>query len=188
MKEIRNIAIIAHVDHGKTTLTDALLKQAGVGKEGVSMDSNTLERERSITIYAKPAAIFYKDTKINIVDTPGHADFGSEVERVLRSIDSVLLVVDAQEGPMPQTRFVLKKSLELGLKPIVVLNKIDKPAANPARSEEQVLELFLELGASDEQSDFPVIYSIGREGIAIKNLTDEKKDLTPLLDLILEKV
>jgi GTP-binding protein len=152
------------------------------------MDTNPLEHERGITIYAKNAAVEYKGTKINIVDTPGHADFGSEVERVLRSIDSVLLVVDAQEGPMPQTRFVLKKSLELGLKPIVVLNKIDKPAANPARSEEQVLELFLELGASDEQSDFPVIYSIGREGIAVKNLDDERKDLTPLLDLILEKV
>ncbi len=186
--EIRNIAIIAHVDHGKTALTDAILKQTGASPEGTSMDSNAIELERGITIYAKNAAVEYKGTKINIVDTPGHADFGSEVERVLRSIDSVLLVVDAQEGPMPQTRFVLKKSLELGLKPIVVLNKIDKPAANPARSEEQVLELFLELGASDEQSDFPVIYSIGREGIAIKNLDDERKDLTPLLDLILEKV
>ena len=186
--EIRNIAIIAHVDHGKTALTDAILKQTGAAVEGTTMDTNALEKERGITIYAKNAAVEYKGTKINIVDTPGHADFGSEVERVLRSIDSVLLVVDAQEGPMPQTRFVLKKSLELGLKPIVVLNKIDKPAANPERSEEQVLELFLELGASDEQSNFPVIYSIGREGIAIKNLTDEKKDLTPLLDLILEKV
>jgi GTP-binding protein len=186
--EIRNIAIIAHVDHGKTALTDAILKQTGAAVEGTTMDTNALEKERGITIYAKNAAVEYKGTKINIVDTPGHADFGSEVERVLRSIDSVLLVVDAQEGPMPQTRFVLKKSLELGLKPIVVLNKIDKPAADPARSEEQVLELFLELGASDEQSSFPVIYSIGREGIAIKNLTDEKKDLTPLLDLILEKV
>ena len=148
--EIRNIAIIAHVDHGKTTLTDALLRQTGVAEEGVSMDSNALERERGITIYSKNAAIFYKDTKINIVDTPGHADFGSEVERVLRSIDCVLLVVDAQEGPMPQTRFVLKKSLELGIKPIVVINKIDKPAADPARCEDQVLELFLELGATDE--------------------------------------
>jgi GTP-binding protein len=186
--EIRNIAIIAHVDHGKTALTDAILKQTGAAVEGTTMDTNALERERGITIYAKNAAVEYKGTKINIVDTPGHADFGSEVERVLRSIDSVLLVVDAQEGPMPQTRFVLKKSLELGLKPIVVLNKIDKPAADPARSEEQVLELFLELGASDEQSNFSVIYSIGREGIAIKNLTDERKDLTPLLDLILEKV
>ena len=186
--EIRNIAIIAHVDHGKTALTDAILKQTGAATEGTSMDSNALELERGITIYAKNAAVEYKGTKINIVDTPGHADFGSEVERVLRSIDSVLLIVDAQEGPMPQTRFVLKKSLELGLKPIVVLNKIDKPAANPARSHDQVLELFLELGATDEQSDFPVIYSIGREGIAIKNLTDEKKDLAPLLDMILEKV
>jgi len=193
--EIRNIAIIAHVDHGKTALTDAILKQTGAAVEGTTMDTNALEKERGITIYAKNAAVIYpstgsgrEGTKINIVDTPGHADFGSEVERVLRSIDSVLLVVDAQEGPMPQTRFVLKKSLELGLKPIVVLNKIDKPAADPARSEEQVLELFLELGATDEQSDFPVIYSIGRDGIALKNLNDERKDLTPLLDMILEKV
>lgn len=186
--EIRTIAIIAHVDHGKTALTDAILKQTGASPEGTTMDTNALERERGITIYAKNAAVEYKGTKINIVDTPGHSDFGSEVERVLRSIDSVLLVVDAQEGPMPQTRFVLKKSLELGLKPIVVVNKIDKPAADPARTEEQVLELFLELGATDEQSDFPVVYSIGREGIAIKNLADERKDLTPLLDTILEKV
>lgn len=186
--EIRNIAIIAHVDHGKTTLTDALLKQTGVGEEGVSMDSNKIELERGITIYAKNASVPYKGTKINIVDTPGHADFGSEVERVLRSIDSVLLVVDAQEGPMPQTRFVLKKSLELGLKPIVVLNKIDKPAADPAWAEEQVLELFLELGANDAQADFPVVYAIGKLGIAKKNLTDESTDLTPLLDTILSHV
>ncbi len=186
--EIRNIAIIAHVDHGKTTLTDALLRQTGVEEEGVSMDSNDLERERGITIYSKPAALFYKGTKINIVDTPGHADFGSEVERVLRSIDSVLLIVDAQEGPMPQTRFVLKKSLELGLQPIVVINKIDKPAADPHRCEEQVLELFLELGANDEQANFTVVYAIGRQGIAKKHLTDESTDLTPLLDTILEHV
>lgn len=186
--EIRNIAIIAHVDHGKTTLTDALLKQSGVAMEGVSMDSNALEQERHITIYAKNASIEYKGTKINIVDTPGHADFGSEVERVLRSIDSVLLVVDAQEGPMPQTRFVLKKSLELGIKPIVVINKIDKPAADPAGCEEQVLELFFELGANDAQADFPVIYAIGRDGVAMRGLDDERKDLSPLLDLILEKV
>lgn len=186
--DIRNIAIIAHVDHGKTTLTDALLRQCGAVAEGVSMDSNTLERERGITIYAKNASVTYKGTKINIVDTPGHADFGSEVERVLRSIDSVLLVVDAQEGPMPQTRFVLKKSLELGLKPMVIINKIDKPAADPARAEEQVLELFLELGANDEQSNFPVIYAIGRQGIAKKKLDDESTDLTPLLDAILELV
>src|SRR6266481_1353437 len=181
--EIRNIAIIAHVDHGKTTLIDALMKQnGGLQEEGLSMDSNDLEKERGITIYSKNTSINYKGTKINIVDTPGHADFGSEVERVLRSIDSVLLVVDAQEGPMPQTRFVLKKSLELGLKPIVVLNKIDKPAADPARAEEQVLELFLELGASDAQSDFPVVYTIGKQGIAKLKLDDDSKDLMPLLD------
>jgi len=186
--EIRNIAIIAHVDHGKTTLTDAILQQTGVGEAGVSMDSNKLELERGITIYAKNASVPYKGTKINIVDTPGHADFGSEVERVLRSIDSVLLVVDAQEGPMPQTRFVLKKSLELGIKPIVVINKIDKPAADPHRAEEQVLELFLELGASNEQAEFPVVYAIGKQGIAKKKLDDESSDLSPLLDTILEKV
>ena len=186
--DIRNIAIIAHVDHGKTTLTDAILKETGAAAAGVSMDSNALEHERGITIYSKNASVEYKGTKINIVDTPGHSDFGSEVERVLRAIDSVLLIVDAQEGPMPQTRFVLKKSLELGLKPIVVLNKIDKPAADPDRAEEQVLELFLELGASDEQSDFTVVYAIGREGVAMKKLDDERVNLEPLLDTILEKV
>src|SRR3990167_2303733 len=186
--EIRNIAIIAHVDHGKTALTDAILRQTGAAKDGTTMDTNALEQERGITIYAKNAAVEYKGTKINIVDTPGHADFGSEVERVLRSIDSVLLLVDAQEGPMPQTRFVLKKSLELGLRPMVIINKIDKPAADPARCEEQVLELFLELGANDLQSNFPVIYAIGRQGIAKKSLTDDSKDLTPLLDAILEHV
>ena len=192
--EIRNIAIIAHVDHGKTTLTDALMRQTGSVAEGVSMDSNSLEQERGITIYSKNTSIEYKGTKINIVDTPGHADFGSEVERVLRSIDSVLLVVDAQEGPMPQTRFVLKKSLELGIKPILVLNKIDKPAADAARAEEQVLELFLELGANDEQSDFTTVYAIGREGIAARTLNDmpnnggSAQDLTALLDVVLEQV
>jgi len=193
--EIRNIAIIAHVDHGKTTLTDALLRQTGaVADTAASMDSNTLEKERGITIYSKNASVEYKGTKINIVDTPGHADFGSEVERVLRSIDSVLLIVDAQEGPMPQTRFVLKKSLELGLKPIVVLNKIDKPAADPARAEEQVLELFFELGANEEQSNFPVVYAIGRDGVAAKTLADmpsnggAARDLTQLLDVVLEHV
>jgi len=187
--EIRNIAIIAHVDHGKTTLTDMMMRQTGMVKdENISMDSNALERERGITIYSKNASLFYKGTKINIVDTPGHADFGSEVERVLRSIDSVLLVVDAQEGPMPQTKFVLKKSLELGLKPIVVINKIDKPAARPVEAEEEVLELFMDLGATDEQMDFTTVYAIGRLGIAKKNLEDESNDLTPLLDVILEKV
>ncbi|MCR4334701.1 MAG: translational GTPase TypA [Patescibacteria group bacterium] len=185
--EIRNIAIIAHVDHGKTTLTDGIMRQTGSVMEG-SMDSNALELERGITIYAKNTSINYKGTKINIVDTPGHADFGSEVERVLRSIDDVLLIVDAQEGPMPQTRFVLKKSLELGLKPIVVINKIDKPAARPEQAHEEVLELFMELGANNEQLDFTTVYAIGRDGIAKMKLTDESKDLTPLLDTILEKV
>ena len=187
--EIRNIAIIAHVDHGKTTLTDALMRQNGqVEVEGFSMDSNALEKERGITIYSKNTSIQYKGTKINIVDTPGHADFGSEVERVLRAIDSVLLLVDAVEGPMPQTRFVLKKSLELGLKPIVVINKIDKPAADPLRVHEEIFELFLELGATDEQADFKTVYAIGREGIAKKKINDESKDLSPILDVILENV
>jgi GTP-binding protein len=186
--EIRNIAIIAHVDHGKTTLTDQMMKQCGMVEEGVTMDSNALELERGITIYSKNTSVNYKGTKINIVDTPGHADFGSEVERVLRAIDSVLLLVDAQEGPMPQTRFVLKKSLELGLKPIVIINKIDKPAANAHRVHDEVLELFLELGATEEQIDFKIMYAIGRQGIAKVNLEDDSKDLTPLFDLILSDV
>lgn len=185
---IRNIAIIAHVDHGKTTLTDGLLKQTGFAQEGFSMDTNALEQERGITIYAKNASLYYKDTKINIVDTPGHADFGSEVERVLRSIDDVVLVVDAQEGPMPQTRFVLKKSLELGLKPIVVLNKIDKPAARPEAVAEEVFELFLDLGATDEQLAFPILYAIARDGVAKRSLEEEGTDLSPILDTILERV
>ena len=171
--QIRNIAIIAHVDHGKTTLTDALMKQNGaLQDEGVSMDSNALEKERGITIYAKNTSIYYKNTKINIVDTPGHADFGSEVERVLRAVDCVLLLVDAVEGPMPQTRFVLKKSLELGLKPIVVINKIDRPSADVAKIETthaEILNLFFELGANEEQANFETIYAIGREGVAFKN-------------------
>jgi len=186
--DIRNIAIIAHVDHGKTTLTDALMRQTGMAEEGVSMDSNALEQERGITIYSKNTSVYYKDTKINIVDTPGHADFGSEVERVLRSIDSVLLVVDAQEGPMPQTKFVLKKSLDLGIKPIVVINKIDKPAAQPDEVKEMVYELFLDLGANDEQLDFTTIYAIARNGIAKRHIEDESTDLTPLLDTVLEQV
>jgi GTP-binding protein len=186
--EIRNIAIIAHVDHGKTKLTDAILQQTGFAESGVSMDSNTLEKERGITIYSKNAAVLYKDTKINIVDTPGHVDFGSEVERILRSIDSVLLVVDAQEGPMPQTRFVLKKSLELGLRPILIINKIDKPAANPDRTHNEVFELFAELGATEKQLDFPVVYTNAKEGVAKLNLADEAKDITPVLDAILEYV
>ncbi len=186
--EIRNIAIIAHVDHGKTTLTDALMRQTGDVPEGISMDSNALEQERGITIYAKNTSVFYKGTKINIVDTPGHADFGSEGERGLRSIDTVLLLVDAQEGPMPQTRFVLKKSLELGLKPIVVLNKIDKPAARPKEAHDEVFELFFELGATDEQLNFTTVYAIGRQGIAKRTLEEDSKDLTPLLDIVLEQV
>ncbi|MFA6660977.1 MAG: translational GTPase TypA [Bacilli bacterium] len=186
--EIRNIAIIAHVDHGKTTLTDALMRQCGMSEEGVTMDSNALEQERGITIYSKNTSVYYKDTKINIVDTPGHADFGSEVERVLRSIDSVILLVDAQEGAMPQTKSVLKKSLALGLKPIVVINKIDKPAARVEEVKEMIYELFLDLGANDEQLDFTVLYAIAREGMAKRNIEDESNDLTPLLDTILEEV
>lgn len=186
--EIRNIAIIAHVDHGKTTLTDALMRQTNMSDESVSMDSNALEQERGITIYSKNTSLIYKGTKINIVDTPGHADFSSEVERILRSIDSVLLLVDAQEGPMPQTKFVLKKSLELNLKPIVVINKIDKPAARTREIHDMILELFMSLGASNDQLDFEIIYAISREGIAKRKLEDNSKDLSPLLDLILEKV
>ena len=197
--EIRNIAIIAHVDHGKTTLTDALLKQNGAAEGDFSMDSNSIEKERGITIYAKNTSLKYKGTKVNIVDTPGHADFGSEVERVLRSIDSVLLVVDAQEGPMPQTRFVLKKSLELGIKPILVLNKIDKPAADVVRAHDEVFELFLELGANDEQLNFTTVYAIGRQGIAFNTVEEAhafmkgenvptEKTLNPLLDVILAQV
>ncbi len=186
--EIRNIAIIAHIDHGKTSLTDALMQQTGVAKKGSSMDSNTLEQERGITIYSKNTSVFYKNTKINIVDTPGHADFSSEVERVLRSIDSVLLVVDAQEGPMPQTKFVLKKSLELGLKPIVVMNKIDKTASRPEWTKDEIFTLFMELGASDEQLDFTTVYAIAKNGIAKIDINDNSNDLSPLLDIIIKEV
>lgn len=187
--EIRNIAIIAHVDHGKTTLTDALMMQTGANVNSeISMDSNDLEKERGITIYSKNTSVTYKDSKINIVDTPGHADFSSEVERILRSIDCVLLLVDAQEGPMPQTKFVLKKSLELGLKPIVVVNKIDKPAAQPEAVAEMVYELFLDLGASDEQLNFPVVYAAAKNGFAKTKLEDESDNFNPLLDLILSHV
>ena len=186
--KIRNIAIIAHVDHGKTTITDELMKQIATVSEDVSMDNNDLEKERGITIYAKNASLIYKDTKINIVDTPGHADFSSEVERVLRAIDSVILVVDAKEGPMPQTRFVLKKSLELGLKPIVVINKIDKPGARIEEVEEMVFELFLDLGANDEQLEFKTVYASAKQGIAKLNPEDESKDIFPLLDMILKEV
>lgn len=191
---IRNIAIIAHVDHGKTTLTDKMLEQCGMREEGVSMDSNALEQERGITIYAKNTSVFYPpnqatgQTKINIVDTPGHADFGSEVERVLRSVDSVLLVVDAQEGPMPQTRFVLKKSLELGLKPILVLNKIDKPGADVEKSHDAVFELFMDLGATEEQLNFTTVYAIGVQGMAKRTMGEQSDNLNPLFETILEHV
>lgn len=186
--DIRNIAIIAHVDHGKTTLTDALMRQTGMIDDDTTMDSNALEQERGITIYSKNTSITYNNTKINIVDTPGHADFGSEVERVLRSIDSVLLVVDAQEGPMPQTKFVLRKALQLGLKPIVILNKIDKPAARPEWVHDKVLELFMDLGANNAQLDFVTLFAIAKKGTAVANLNDEHKDLTPILDAIIAHV
>ncbi|MBU1151332.1 translational GTPase TypA [Patescibacteria group bacterium] len=191
--DIFNIAIVAHVDHGKTTLVDALLKSSdsfdmhkGINER--AMDSNDQEKERGITIYAKNAAVTHKGKKINIVDTPGHADFGSEVERVLRTVDAVILVVDAYEGPMPQTKFVLKKSLELGHKVLVVINKIDKPMARPDEVVDLTFDLFSNLGATDEQLDFPYIYAIAKQGIAIKNLNDEKKDITPLIDFIFENV
>lgn len=189
----RNIAIIAHVDHGKTTLVDAMLKQSGTfsDREEIEervMDNNDLEKERGITIYAKNTAIQIGDDKINIVDTPGHADFGSEVERVLRMVDSVLLLVDAYEGPMPQTKFVLRKSLELGLKPILVINKIDKPSARPDEVLNMVFDLFSELGATDEQLDFKYIYTNARDGIAKAHIDDESTDLQPLFKLILETV
>lgn len=191
--EIRNIAIIAHVDHGKTTLLDAVLKAGGIFSdheevETCVMDSNDQEKERGITIYAKNAAIEYKGTKINVVDTPGHADFGSEVERVLQTVEATVLVVDAYEGPMPQTKFVLKKSLEKGKKVLVVINKIDKPAARPEWVVDQVFDLFVKLGATDEQLDFPYMYAVARDGVAVKNLDDEQKDIIPLLDFFLENV
>jgi GTP-binding protein len=191
--EIRNIAIIAHVDHGKTTLVDALLKAGGAfdAHEQVEervMDSNDQEKERGITIYAKNCAISYKGNKINIVDTPGHADFGSEVERILRTVDATVLVVDAYEGPMPQTKFVLRKSLELGLKVLVVINKIDKPTARPDQVLNEIFDLFVSLGANDQQLDFPYMYAIAREGVAVRHLNDERKDITPLLDFITEHV
>jgi GTP-binding protein len=191
--EIRNIAIIAHVDHGKTTLVDALLRGSGTFLEHEEveervMDSNDQEKERGITIYAKNTAIKYKDTKINIVDTPGHADFGSEVERVLGMVDAALLVVDAYEGPMPQTKFVLSKSLQLGLKVLVVVNKIDKPSARPDEVINEVFDLFATLGATDEQLDFPHIYAIARDSVAIRELNDEKQDIAPMLDWVLEEV
>ena len=191
MKQIRNIAIIAHVDHGKTTLVDQLLRQSGTFRANQQvdervMDSNDLEKERGITILAKNTAIDYEGYHINIVDTPGHADFGGEVERVLGMVDCVVLLVDAQEGPMPQTRFVTKKALALGLKPIVVINKIDKPSARPSWVIDQTFELFDNLGATDEQLDFPIVYASGLSGFAKLEETDESNDMRPLFDTILK--
>lgn len=190
---IRNLAIIAHVDHGKTTLVDALLKQSGVFREGEDvptcvMDSNDIERERGITILSKNTAVKYKDTLINIVDTPGHADFGGEVERVLGMVDGCILIVDANEGPMPQTRFVLKKALEKGLRPIVVVNKIDRPQAEPDKAVDKVFDLFVELGADDDQCDFTTLYASGISGYAKNSLEEEGKDMQPLFEAILHHV
>ncbi len=190
---IRNVAIIAHVDHGKTTLVDALLKQSGIFREGEDvpdcvMDSNALERERGITILSKNTAVRYKDTLINIIDTPGHADFGGEVERVLGMVDGCILIVDANEGPMPQTRFVLKKALEKGLRPIVVVNKIDRPQADPYGAIDKVLDLFLELGADDDQCEFPYLFASGLEGYAKEDLDAEGLDMQPLFEAILRHV
>ena len=190
---IRNVAIIAHVDHGKTTLVDALLKQSGTFREGEEvpdcvMDSNTLERERGITILSKNTAVRYNETMINIVDTPGHADFGGEVERVLGMVDGCILIVDANEGPMPQTRFVLKKALEKGLRPIVVVNKIDRPQADPYGAIDKVLDLFLELGADDDQCEFPYLFASGLAGYAKDGLDDEPVDMKPLFEAILRHV
>jgi GTP-binding protein len=192
-KLIRNIGIIAHVDHGKTTLVDCLLRQSGMFRESelsgtCIMDSNELEKERGITIFSKNAAINYKNHKINIVDTPGHADFGGEVERILKMVNGVLLLADAVEGPMPQTRFVLKKSLELGLKPIVVVNKIDRPAARTEKVVDEVFDLFVELDANDEQLDFSIIYTSAKQGISRATPLGPDNDITPLLDLIIDKV
>ena len=193
MQKIKNIAVIAHVDHGKTTLVDGLLQQSGTfaAHQEVDervMDNNDIEKERGITILSKNTAITYGDHKINIIDTPGHADFGGEVERVLKMVDGVLLLVDAQEGVMPQTKFVLKKAIELGLKPIVVVNKIDKPAAEPERVVDEVFDLLVALDASDEQLEFPVLYAAARDGYAKWDLSDENDDLTPLFEAIIEHV
>ncbi|HEX8208979.1 MAG TPA: translational GTPase TypA [Longimicrobium sp.] len=190
---IRNIAIIAHVDHGKTTLVDHMLRQAGTFRENQQvaervMDSNPLERERGITILAKNLSVRWAGTKINIVDTPGHSDFGGEVERILRMVDGVVVLVDAAEGPMPQTRFVTRKALELGLQPVVIINKIDRGDADPHRVHDEVLELFMELEAKDYQLDCPFLYAVGREGVAMYEAEDERKDLTPLFDTIVKTI
>jgi GTP-binding protein len=193
MQKIKNIAIIAHVDHGKTTLVDAMLRQAGVFRDNEKltervMDSNDIEKERGITIFSKNASLSYKDYKINIVDTPGHADFGGEVQRILKMVDCVLLLVDAFEGPMPQTKYVLKNSLEIGLKPIVVINKIDRPNARPHDVLDMIFDLFIELNASDEQLDFPVVYASAKDGYAKNEIEHESDNIFPLLDMILKEV
>ena len=192
-EDIRNIAIIAHVDHGKTTLVDALLKQSNIFRTNEKvqervMDSNDLEKERGITILSKNTSVHYNDIKINIIDTPGHADFGGEVERVLKMVDSVLLVVDSYEGAMPQTKFVLRKALELGLRPIVVINKIDKPNARPEEVIDEVFDLFSELGADDEQLDFPIVYASARDGVATVDLDNPKDNMKDLFDTIINHV
>ncbi len=192
-EDIRNVAIIAHVDHGKTTLVDELLKQSGVFRENQEvvervMDSNDIERERGITILSKNTAVFYKNVKINIVDTPGHADFGGEVERVLKMVDGVILVVDAFEGAMPQTKFVLMKALDLDLPVVVCINKIDRPEARPEEVVDEVLELFMDLDASDEQLDCPFIYASAKQGFAVRDLADERKDMTPLFETIIDYI
>ena len=192
-EDIRNIAIIAHVDHGKTTLVDQLLKQSGVFRanqevEERVMDSNDIERERGITILSKNTAVFYKGVKINIIDTPGHADFGGEVERVLKMVDGVVLVVDAFEGPMPQTKFVLQKALDLDLRVIVCINKIDRPEARPEAVIDETLELFMDLDASDEQLDCPFVYASARAGFAKKELDDPEVDMSPLFETIIDYI
>ena len=190
-EKIRNIAIIAHVDHGKTTLVDSLLRQSHIFRENEQvqervMDSNDLEKERGITILSKNTSVKYKDIKINIVDTPGHADFGGEVERVLKTVDGVLLLVDSFEGVMPQTREVLKKALALNLKPIVVINKIDRPGCNPQKVVDQVMELFIELDANDDQLEFPVVYASAKNGISKLDLSDPDSDMTPLFETMVK--
>src|SRR5579885_2484930 len=191
--EIRNIAIIAHVDHGKTTLVDAMLRQSGAFRAGQqvverALDSNALERERGITILAKCTSVLWEGTRINIVDTPGHADFGGEVERILSMVDGVLVLVDAAEGPMPQTKFVVSKALRQGLRPIVVINKVDSPDARVHQVHDEIFDLFAALDATEEQLDFPTLYASGRAGWATADLDDERRDLRPLFELIIRHV
>src|SRR5210317_2121747 len=192
-EHLRNIAIIAHVDHGKTTLVDAMLIQSGVFREHQVitervMDSNDLERERGITILAKNLSVYFEGTKINIVDTPGHADFGGEVERILKMVDSVLLLVDAVDGPMPQTRFVLRKSLELGLRPILVINKVDRDGADPVTAQSRVFDLFCDLATSEDQLVFPTLFTNARQGTAVRDMNDQSEDLRPLFETIRDSI